>query len=191
MGRTHRGETAATGTETDGDVDDRSGGGGGDWLRRTGPDRLTVGVEEEFLLVDPHTGAAVPAVDLVMDAGAGRAARTGGAGVPDQPDRDRQPARAGAVARSGTRWACCVGALADAAERAGVRLLAIGTGPVAGPVPPVVDKPRFDRMIERFRLLVPRPRQQRHARARRACPTRTPACRCSTTYGRGCRCCTR
>lgn len=123
---------------------------------RTGPDRLTVGVEEEFLLVDPHTGAAVPAVDLVM------------AQVPaelrGQVEREFQTSQIEIGSPPGLdlgsiRHSLGVlrGALADAAERAGVRVLAIGTGPVAGPVPPVVDKPRFDRMIARFRLLVPGP----------------------------------
>ncbi|TDB98472.1 YbdK family carboxylate-amine ligase [Micromonospora fluostatini] len=117
---------------------------------------LTVGVEEEFLLVDPHTGAAVPAVDLVM------------AQVPaelrGQVEREFQTSQIEigsppGLELSSIRHSLGVlrAALADAAERAGVRVLAIGTGPVDGPVPPVVDKPRFDRMIERFRLLVPGP----------------------------------
>ncbi|WP_433387368.1 carboxylate-amine ligase [Micromonospora sp. KLBMP9576] len=119
-------------------------------------DLLTVGVEEEFLLVDPHTGAAVPAVDLVMQQ------------VPPelrgQVEREFQTSQIEigsppGLELSSIRHSLGVlrAALADAAERAGVRLLAIGTGPVDGPVPPVVDKPRFDRMIERFRLLVPGP----------------------------------
>ncbi|SCL66383.1 carboxylate-amine ligase [Micromonospora citrea] len=119
-------------------------------------DLLTVGVEEEFLLVDPHTGTAVPAVDLVMEQ------------VPPelrgQVEREFQTSQIEIGSPPGLELSSIrhsLGmlrvALADAAERAGVRLLAIGTGPVDGPVPPVVDKPRFDRMIERFRLLVPGP----------------------------------
>ncbi|WP_091090177.1 carboxylate-amine ligase [Micromonospora nigra] len=117
---------------------------------------LTVGVEEEFLLVDPHTGAAVPAVDLVMEQ------------VPPelrgQVEREFQTSQIEIGSPPGLELSSIRhslgmlrAALADAAERAGVRLLAIGTGPVDGPVPPVVDKPRFDRMVERFRLLVPGP----------------------------------
>ncbi|MFI7605793.1 glutamate--cysteine ligase [Micromonospora sp. NPDC049366] len=121
-----------------------------------GTNLLTVGVEEEFLLVDPHTGAAVPAVDLVLEQVP--------AELRGQVEREFQTSQIeigtppGLELRS-IRHSLGVlrGALADAAERAGVRLLAIGTGPVDGPVPPVVDKPRFDRMIERFRLLVPGP----------------------------------
>ncbi|WP_346538435.1 glutamate--cysteine ligase [Micromonospora sp. DPT] len=121
-----------------------------------GTDLLTVGVEEEFLLVDPHTGAAVPAVDLVLEQVP--------AELRGQVEREFQTSQIeigsppGLELRS-IRHSLGVlrAALADAAERAGVRLLAIGTGPVDGPVPPVVDKPRFDQMIERFRLLVPGP----------------------------------
>ncbi|WBB71081.1 glutamate--cysteine ligase [Micromonospora sp. WMMD812] len=117
---------------------------------------LTVGVEEEFLLVDPHTGAAVPAVDLVMEQVP--------AELRGQVEREFQTSQIEigtppGLELSSIRHSLGVlrRALADAAERAGVRLLAIGTGPVDGPVPPVVDKPRFDQMIERFRLLVPGP----------------------------------
>ncbi|TDC36891.1 glutamate--cysteine ligase [Micromonospora sp. KC213] len=121
-----------------------------------GTDLLTVGVEEEFLLVDPHTGAAVPAVDLVMEQ------------VPPelrgQVEREFQTSQIEIGTPPGLELhsirhslGMLRAELAAAAERAGVRLLAIGTGPVPGPVPPVVDKPRFDRMIERFRLLVPGP----------------------------------
>jgi carboxylate-amine ligase len=119
-------------------------------------DLLTVGVEEEFLLVDPHTGTAVPAVDLVMEQVP--------AELRGQVEREFQTSQIEigsppGLELSSIRHSLGVlrAALADAAERAGVRLLAIGTGPVDGPVPPVVDKPRFDRMIERFRLLVPGP----------------------------------
>ncbi|BCL13709.1 putative glutamate--cysteine ligase 2 [Micromonospora sagamiensis] len=121
-----------------------------------GPDLLTVGVEEEFLLVDPHTGVAVPAVDLVMDqvppelsGQVEREFQTSQIEIGSPPGLDL-----GAIRHS---LGLLRAGLADAAERAGVRLLAIGTGPVEGPVPPVVDKPRFDRMVERFRLLAPGP----------------------------------
>lgn len=123
---------------------------------RTGTDLRTVGVEEEFLLVDPHTGVAVPAVDLVMEQVP--------AELRGQVEREFQTSQIEigsppGVELSAIRHSLSVlrTALADAAERAGVRLLAIGTGPVEGPVPPVVDKPRFDRVLERLRLLVPGP----------------------------------
>lgn len=121
-----------------------------------GTDLLTVGVEEEFLLADPHTGTAVPAVDLVMEqvpaelrGQVEREFQTSQIEIGSPPGLDLSSIR--------HSLSMLRAELADAAERAGVRLLAIGTGPVDGPVPPVVDKPRFDRMIERFRLLVPGP----------------------------------
>ncbi|MDG4793739.1 glutamate--cysteine ligase [Micromonospora sp. WMMD1082] len=121
-----------------------------------GTDLLTVGVEEEFLLVDPHTGAAVPAVDAVIEQVP--------AELRGQVEREFQTSQIEIGSPPGLELSSIrhsLGllrtALAEAAERAGVRLLAIGTGPVDGPVPPVVDKPRFDRMVERFRLLVPGP----------------------------------
>ncbi|MEV4658508.1 glutamate--cysteine ligase [Micromonospora sp. NPDC049301] len=121
-----------------------------------GTELLTVGVEEEFLLVDPHSGAAVPAVDLVLEQVP--------AELRGQVEREFQTSQIEigsppGLELSSIRHSLSVlrRALADAAERAGVRLLAIGTGPADGPVPPVVDKPRFDRMVERFRLLVPGP----------------------------------
>jgi carboxylate-amine ligase len=47
--------------------------------------------------------------------------------------------------------------LADAAERAGVRLVAVGAGPASGPSAAIVDKPRYHRMRERFGDLSPGP----------------------------------
>ncbi|GAB3368743.1 glutamate--cysteine ligase [Micromonospora halotolerans] len=121
-----------------------------------GTDLLTVGVEEEFLLVDPHTGTAVPAVDLVMEQVP--------AELRGQVEREFQTSQIEIGSPPGLELSSIRHSLgmlraelSAAAERAGVQLLAIGTGPVDGPVPPVVDKPRFDRMIERFRLLVPGP----------------------------------
>ncbi|MGI5145368.1 carboxylate-amine ligase [Plantactinospora sp. CA-294935] len=121
-----------------------------------GPDPLTVGVEEEFLLVDPATGAAAPAVEAVM------------AEVPDELRGQVQHEFQTSQIEIGTPPGLELSALrhslgllrtglADAAEAAGVRLVAVGTGPVEGPVPPLVDNPRFHQMVERFGLLVPSP----------------------------------
>jgi carboxylate-amine ligase len=117
------------------------------------PELFTVGVEEEFLLVDPDTGRAVPAVDDVL------------AGVSPQLREQVQyeylttqieigsapVVGLDALARS---LAALRTALADAAERAGVRLLAAGTAPIGGAPPaPIVDRPRFRRMVEQFGAL--------------------------------------
>ncbi|HEY0700765.1 MAG TPA: glutamate--cysteine ligase [Micromonospora sp.] len=117
------------------------------------PELLTVGVEEEFLLVDPVTGAAAPAVDAVVQqvpaellGQVQREFQTSQIEIGSPPGLDLSSLRHSlGVLRT---------ALADAAEEAGVRLLAVGTGPVAGPVPPVVDNPRFHEMVQRFRMLV-------------------------------------
>jgi carboxylate-amine ligase len=45
--------------------------------------------------------------------------------------------------------------VAEAADRAGVRLVAVGAGPGAGPPARVVDTPRYHRMQERFGDLFP------------------------------------
>ncbi|MGW0502654.1 carboxylate-amine ligase [Micromonospora sp. NPDC003241] len=119
-------------------------------------DLLTVGVEEEFLLVDPDGGAAVPAVEAVLEQVP--------AELHGQVEREFQTSQIEIGSPPGLELssirhslALLRASLADAADRAGAQLLAIGTGPIDGPVPPVVDKPRFDRMIERYRLLVPGP----------------------------------
>lgn len=117
---------------------------------------LTVGVEEEFLLVDPASGAATPAVEAVL------------AEVPPelrgQVQHEFQASQIEIGSPPGLELAALRhslgllrAGLAEAADRAGARLVAVGTGPVAGPVPPVVDKPRFHRMLERFNLVVPGP----------------------------------
>jgi carboxylate-amine ligase len=121
-----------------------------------GSELLTVGVEEEFLLVDPVTGIAVPAVDDVL------------ARVPPelrgQVQYEFQASQIEIGSPPGLELAALRhslgllrAGLSRAAEEAGVRLVAVGTGLVDGPVPPVVDKPRFHRMVERFRLLAPGP----------------------------------
>ncbi|WP_435830563.1 carboxylate-amine ligase [Polymorphospora rubra] len=117
---------------------------------------LTVGVEEEFLLVDAATGVAAPAVDAVV------------ANVPPELRGQVQLEFQTSQIEIGSPPGLCLDALrhslgllrtgvSDAAEQAGVRLLAVGTGPVDGPVPPLVGNPRFHRMIERYGMLVPGP----------------------------------
>ncbi|MFC7550622.1 glutamate--cysteine ligase [Plantactinospora sp. GCM10030261] len=120
------------------------------------PDLITVGVEEEFLLADPATGAAVPAVHAVLDQVPAELRgqvqlefQTSQIEIGSPPGLDLTALRHSlGLLRTG---------VAEAAEAAGARLLAVGTGPMPGPVPPVVDKPRYHRMIEQYRLLAPGP----------------------------------
>lgn len=122
----------------------------------TGTDLRTVGIEEEFLLTDPLTGVAVPAVHQVMEQVPAELRgqvqhefQTSQIEIGTPPGLELSALRHSlGLLRAG---------LADAAEAAGVRLVAVGTGPLDGPVPPVVDKPRFHEMIDRFGLLVPGP----------------------------------
>ena len=117
-------------------------------------DLLTLGVEEEYLLVDAVEPRAVEAVEEVFDH------------VPDslrdsvQHEYQRcqiEVASPPQLDLSALRTALqdLRAGVADAAEQAGVRLLAMGTGPAAGPHIRVVDKPRYHRMRERFGDLSP------------------------------------
>jgi carboxylate-amine ligase len=105
----------------------------------------TVGVEEEFLLVDPVTRRPVPAAPLIVDAVAG-----------EQVDvhRELTPAQIETVTRvcgdlaelydqlvSGRRR------LVSAARRAGCRVIGSGTPPIGDPGPPPLTRdPRYGRM---------------------------------------------
>lgn len=116
----------------------------------------TVGVEEEFLLVDPETGQGVPAVDRVFEH------------VPDDLRGQVQHEFQTSQIEIGSPPGLELGALrhslgllraglANAADAAGVRLVAVGAGLVDGPIPPVFDNPRFHRMVEQFGPLVDGP----------------------------------
>ncbi|HEY2948589.1 MAG TPA: glutamate--cysteine ligase [Micromonosporaceae bacterium] len=116
----------------------------------------TVGVEEEFLLVDPVTGQVVPGVEQALDEvepalrkHVERALLTSQIEINSPPARTLEELRRSlGELRS---------AVSDAAERSGVRLLALGTGILDGPYAPVADDPRFHRMAERFGELCPSP----------------------------------
>jgi carboxylate-amine ligase len=117
-------------------------------------DLLTLGVEEEYLLFDAVEPRAVEAVEEVF------------AEVPEDmrhvvqhelqrtqievasPPQLELPEMAAAL--RGLRRG-----LADAAERAGARLVAAGASPAAGPNARFVDNPRYHRMRERFGDLSP------------------------------------
>ncbi|MEV7622597.1 glutamate--cysteine ligase [Actinoplanes sp. NPDC089786] len=122
--------------------------------RAESQDLLTLGVEEEYLLVHATEPHAVEAVEDVFDQ------------IPDairesvqhefqrsqievaSPPQLALPALHEAM--RGLR-----GGVAEAAERAGVRLIAIGSAPAPGEPARTTDKPRYDRMRERFGNLSP------------------------------------
>lgn len=122
----------------------------------------SVGVEEELLLVDPRTGqpraVAGMALQAVTDAGDSPVAGAAGQDAADaldfelqlqQMETNTRPCRGldelGREVRRCRVWA------ADAAERAGVRVAALGTSPV--PVEPeIVAKSRYQEMARVFGL---------------------------------------
>ncbi|WP_326555284.1 carboxylate-amine ligase [Micromonospora sp. NBC_01813] len=120
------------------------------------PDELTVGVEEEFLLVDPRTGSAKPAVTAVL--AEIPAELRGQVQLEFQTSQIEIGSPPGLDLRALRRTLGTLrGAVADAAQRADARLLAVGTAPIDGPQPDVVDNPRFHRILERYGMLVPGP----------------------------------
>jgi carboxylate-amine ligase len=117
---------------------------------------LTVGVEEEFLLLDAEKAQAAAAVDAVLAEVPGdlrgqvtHEYLTSQIEINSPPGLDL-----GALRHA---LSLLRGGVAEAAERAGARVVAIGCSPVSGPEPPVVDQPRFHQMVERFGALSPGP----------------------------------
>ena len=117
-------------------------------------DLLTLGVEEEYLLVDAVEPRAVEGVEEVFDQ-LPEALR----GSVQHEYMRSQIEVASPPQLELTSLAAALRELragvAGAAERAGTRLLAMGTGPAAGPRIRIVDKPRYHRMRERFGDLSP------------------------------------
>ena len=110
---------------------------------------LTLGVEEEYLLVDavePHAVEAVEAVfaelsDDIRESVQHEFMRSQiEVASPPQLELDDLHAALKGLRRG----------LSDAALRAGARLIAAGVSPAQGPHARVVDKPRYHRMRERF-----------------------------------------
>jgi carboxylate-amine ligase len=117
-------------------------------------DLLTLGVEEEYLLVAADGPSAVPVVEDVVDR------------VPEelrhavQHEFQRSQIEVASPPQLDMRemWNALTRlrtGLADAADQAGARLVAVGTGPAAGAPIDVVDRPRYHRMRERYGDLSP------------------------------------
>jgi glutamate---cysteine ligase / carboxylate-amine ligase len=120
------------------------------------PGALTLGVEEEFLLVEAATATAAARVDEIEDALA-----------PGTRAQLRHEFHASQLELATT---VCVElddlraqvaglrrAAATAAATIGCRLLAVGTAPISGPPPAVTDDPRYLRMAERFGAIADTP----------------------------------
>ncbi|MEV1132213.1 glutamate--cysteine ligase [Agromyces sp. NPDC049794] len=112
-------------------------------------DLLTLGVEEEYLLLDPDTGESMAVADRVLDALSGSAR-----------DQSRQEFRHSMVEMV-TPVSCDLGEVrehlvrlrrsaAEAAEAAGARLVAVGATPVHERHRSVPDEPRYHAMSRRF-----------------------------------------
>jgi len=119
-------------------------------------DLLTLGVEEEYLLVDPVKPHGVDAVDAVFDQ------------LPDEIRESVQHEYMASQIEVASPPQLELAGLDDslrrlrrelsaAAERAGARLLAVGASPASGPPTSLYDKPRYHRMRERFGDLSPGP----------------------------------
>ncbi|MEW2427324.1 glutamate--cysteine ligase [Micromonospora sp. NPDC047644] len=117
----------------------------------TAPDLsiLTLGVEEEFLLLDPDSGRNLPVADQVLAALRGPAR-----------EQSRQEFRHSMVEMVTPVCADLIElrahlvalrrSAADAATAAGARLVAVGATPVAEPHRTVPDEPRYHAMSRRY-----------------------------------------
>ena len=117
-------------------------------------DLLTLGVEEEYLLAHPVEPDAVGAVEDVFD----HLPEDIRASVQHEYVRTQIEVASPPQLRLGELHAALLRlrtGLAEAADRAGVRLVAVGAGPGTGPHAQVVDAPRYHRMRERFGDLFP------------------------------------
>src|SRR4051812_11757026 len=112
-------------------------------------DLLTLGVEEEYLLVDAVQPRGVEAVEQVHEL------------IPEQlrgsVQHEYLRSQIEGASPPGLELAelhdamCRLrGGGADAGAGAGARLVAVGTGPAAGPLTRLVDKRRYHQMRERF-----------------------------------------
>ncbi|WBC15481.1 glutamate--cysteine ligase [Micromonospora sp. WMMA1998] len=113
------------------------------------PATLTLGVEEEFLLLDPETGESMPVADRVRDALSGTAREQARQEfrhsmvemvTPVSPDLARLRDHLVALRRAAARAAAAVGA----------RLVAVGATPVCEAHRTVPDEQRYHDMSRRF-----------------------------------------
>ncbi|PRY31450.1 carboxylate-amine ligase [Pseudosporangium ferrugineum] len=144
MRRMATADTAAETTTIPGDMAERAASEG----------LLTLGVEEEYLLVDAVEPRAVEAVEEMFD--------HLGEDVRDAVQHEFMRSQIETASPPQLELGGLFDALrrqrtglAAAAEAAGCRVVAVGAAPAAGPVTRVVDTPRYHRMRERFGDLSP------------------------------------
>ncbi|MBQ0904203.1 glutamate--cysteine ligase [Micromonospora sp. U21] len=116
---------------------------------RPGADVLTLGVEEEYLLIDPETGVNMPVADQVLTALYG--------GAREQSRQEFRHSMIEMVTPVCTdldelrnQLVELRGAASRAAVNAGARLVAVGATPVAEPHRSVPDRPRYHAMSHRY-----------------------------------------
>ncbi|WP_433294103.1 carboxylate-amine ligase [Actinoplanes sp. CA-030573] len=113
------------------------------------PEAPTVGVEEEFLLIDPGTGENVAVADRVLTA------------LPDEARAQSRPEFRRSMIEMVTPVCSGLSEVRDtlirlrreagrAAQSIGARLVAIGATPVAEPTRTVPDDPRYQHMVRRY-----------------------------------------
>jgi carboxylate-amine ligase len=117
-------------------------------------DLRTLGVEEEYLLVDAVEPHGVESVENVFD----QLADDIRGSVQHEYMRSQIEVASPPVLDLRDLWASMTKlrtGLAEAADRAGARIIAVGAGPAAGPATRIVDIPRYHRMRDRFGDLSP------------------------------------
>ena len=122
--------------------------------RTAPPGVLTLGVEEEYLLLHADRPEPAPVVDDVMD----RVSPALRESVQYEYLRTQIEVASPPVTDLAALWrsmSVLREGVADAAAASGARLMAVGACPVTGPDSPVVDAPRYHRMAERFGALSP------------------------------------
>ncbi|WP_433828521.1 carboxylate-amine ligase [Actinoplanes sp. CA-015351] len=124
--------------------------------RSLDPSRLTVGVEEEFLLLDPDSMANVPAAEAVRKA------------LPAEAwEQSRQEFRhsmiemvtpvCASLDEVGQQLRQLRRAAAHAADTNGARLVAVGATPIAEPCRTITDNPRFRAILDHYGPIVDDP----------------------------------
>jgi carboxylate-amine ligase len=115
------------------------------------PEPPTYGVEEEFLLVDPHTAEPAPLNTVVAENAKRRGVDLELELTSCQVETTSEVASSSADLRAELIRLRRVAS--DAAEEAGVRLLAVALPPTLPQHFPVTDKPRYGRIAERFGMI--------------------------------------